>query len=664
MDKYEFNLKIDQIRKMVNKDDYVTAKKIADAIDWNRVPNANLLSMVSRVYEKNGEYRNAKAILLMAFERAPIGKRLLYKLTELALKEESTDEAEDYYREFCDLAGDDPRQYLLRYMILKQRKAPKEQMIHALESYTTEELDEKWLYELALLYHENGDADRCVNTCDRLTLMFGLGKYVDKAIELKQKHTALSKYQIDLVENREKYEEKLRKMELSIQEEEYLQEPEETEEAEPGQEKEVPRISYEGDLMEAEIEQAEAERYLAQEMSHIEPGDYGEGEEDEMGKTRVLGDIRRTGAQIRQLRPKPVAETVQFPEEPPKEEMYLEAIAGEGEPTKEPAQGAKPSDSEPPADPEPDTRARRRAIHLMIEARTPERGMDIAVEALRQVREFTGIKNPVAKITGSRLNKRGVLASAEKLAGKDLMVEEAGDMDPGTIGELERLMSRDNTGMRVILIDNPQQIERLEQEHPSMAEWFDFIRQEDVVEVPVEMPYEEPEAYDGYEMQGQIMGQPEYNGYMEPEPEEGMEDNGYEDEPEVQEEVQIDDRPVRRVIPVRDLAMRVPDGQDSYPEEEDDPEEEMDIDAFAQYACQYATDIDCSITGKSMLALYERIEIMEEDGLRLTKENAEALIEEAADRAEKPSLGKAIKGIFASKYNKDGLLILREEHFI
>lgn len=664
MDKYEFNLKIDQIRKMVNKDDYVTAKKIADGIDWNRVPNANLLSMVSRVYEKNGEYRNAKAILLMAFERAPIGKRLLYKLTELALKEESTDEAEDYYREFCDLAGDDPRQYLLRYMILKQRKAPKEQMIHALESYTTEELDEKWLYELALLYHENGDADRCVNTCDRLTLMFGLGKYVDKAIELKQKHTALSKYQIDLVENREKYEEKLRKMELSIQEEEYLQEPEETEEAEPGQEKEVPRISYEGDLMEAEIEQAEAERYLAQEMSHIEPGDYGEGEEDEMGKTRVLGDIRRTGAQIRQLRPKPVAETVQFPEEPPKEEMYLEAIAGEGEPTKEPAQGAKPSDPEPPADPEPDTRARRRAIHLMIEARTPERGMDIAVEALRQVREFTGIKNPVAKITGSRLNKRGVLASAEKLAGKDLMVEEAGDMDPGTIGELERLMSRDNTGMRVILIDNPQQIERLEQEHPSMAEWFDFIRQEDVVEVPVEMPYEEPEAYDGYEMQGQIMGQPEYNGYMEPEPEEGMEDNGYEDETEVQEEVQIDDRPVRRVIPVRDLAMRVPDGQDSYPEEEDDPEEEMDIDAFAQYACQYATDIDCSITGKSMLALYERIEIMEEDGLRLTKENAEALIEEAADRAEKPSLGKAIKGIFASKYNKDGLLILREEHFI
>lgn len=90
----------------------------------------------------------------------------------------------------------------------------------------------------------------------------------------------------------------------------------------------------------------------------------------------------------------------------------------------------------------------------------------------------------------------------------------------------------------------------------------------------------------------------------------------------------------------------------------------MDIDEFAQYCCQYASQIDCSITGKSMLALYERIEIMEEDGIELTKTAAEDLIEEAADKAEKPSLGKRITGIFSSKYDKDGLLILKEEHFI
>ena len=122
MDKYEFNLKVDQIRKMVNKGDYGTARKIADGIDWKRVSNANLLSMISQVYEKNGEYAKAKSVLMMAFERAPIGKRLLYKLTELALKEGSTQEAEEYYREFCDAAGDDPRQSLLRYMVLKQKR--------------------------------------------------------------------------------------------------------------------------------------------------------------------------------------------------------------------------------------------------------------------------------------------------------------------------------------------------------------------------------------------------------------------------------------------------------------------------------------------------------------------------------------------------------------
>lgn len=107
-----------------------------------------------------------------------------------------------------------------------------------------------------------------------------------------------------------------------------------------------------------------------------------------------------------------------------------------------------------------------------------------------------------------------------------------------------------------------------------------------------------------------------------------------------------------------------PEVEEKDTEEEAAEEEEMGIDEFAQYCCKYASEIDCSITGKSMLALYERIEIMEEDGIPLVRKEAEALIEEAADRAEKPSLGKAIKGLFSSKYDKDGMLILKEEHFI
>ena len=40
--------------------------------------------------------------------------------------------------------------------------------------------------------------------------MFGLGKYVDKAMDLKLQYAPLSTYQIDLVENRDKYEARLR----------------------------------------------------------------------------------------------------------------------------------------------------------------------------------------------------------------------------------------------------------------------------------------------------------------------------------------------------------------------------------------------------------------------------------------------------------------------
>ena len=121
--------------------------------------------------------------------------------------------AEAYYREFCELSGDDPRQYLLRFLILEAKDAPLEQQINSLERYCQEELDEKWLYHLAELYHQANQADDCVRICDKIMLMFGLGKYVDKAMELKLQYAPLTKYQMDLVENREKYEEKLRAVE-------------------------------------------------------------------------------------------------------------------------------------------------------------------------------------------------------------------------------------------------------------------------------------------------------------------------------------------------------------------------------------------------------------------------------------------------------------------
>ena len=645
MDKYEFNIKVEQMRKMVARGDYVTAMKIVDTIDWKKVRNANLLSMVATIYEKNHEYQDAKDILLLAFERAPIGKRLLYKLTDLALKEGNLEEAEAYYREFCDLAGDDPRQHLLRQM-----DAPLEQQIHSLEGYTAEELDEKWLYELAERYHEVGDIERCVSTCDKIMLMFGLGKYVDKAMDLKQEYAPLNQYQMDLVENREKYEEKLRAVEQSFeyddqdpedskaevlrqerpyavpeqeavenQEQIYHEEETALEEEEPGEAPEYEAGDYqpepaaenhedtvlplERETITAAVKQAETEESLAREMSRLKREVPSE-EESELEKTRILSAIKRAPS---------ASEAVS---ELPEEEVTAEALEEEELP--------------------------RMTNHLMIEARTPEKGFQMAVETLKQIQRETGVKNPVAKITGSKLNKRGVLASRDKIAGKDLIIEEAGDLTPEMQKELEQLMSRDTTGMRIILIDNPRQLEMMHAQNPSLADKFECIGCE----------FQEPEQTEEKEQAPVIpekscteeMPEPEVPAYPE------------------------DDRPIRHIVPESSSAMRMP-GPGDYYEDDREPEhledeEEMDIDEFAQYACKYASEIDCSITGKSMLALYERIEIMEEDGIPLTRAAAEDLIEEAADKAERPSVGRRLKGLFSSKYDKDGLLILKEEHFI
>lgn len=129
MDKYEFSIKAEQIKKLSSQGDYKTAMQIADTIDWNRVRNANLLSSIADIYEYNGEYEEAKDILLMAFERAPVGKRFLYKLSELSLRSGSIEEAIEFYKEFLDVSPEDPRKYLLRYKILKAKGAMASQLV-------------------------------------------------------------------------------------------------------------------------------------------------------------------------------------------------------------------------------------------------------------------------------------------------------------------------------------------------------------------------------------------------------------------------------------------------------------------------------------------------------------------------------------------------------
>ena len=629
MDKYEFNIKVEQIKKLVNKSDYETAMKIADTIDWRRVRNTNLLSLVAQIYEKNEEYQDAKDILLLAFERAPIGKRLLYKLTELALKEKNVTEAEDYYREFCDLAPDDSRQNLLRYLILKEKGAPAEQLIHSLERYTDTDLEEKWLYELAELYEQAGMIDECIRTCDKIMLMFGLGKYVDKAMELKQRHASLNRYQMDLLENRDKYEEKLKAVEQKFSSGVLAEEAEDYEE-----EPEQPVRNVDEELA-LNLHQAEVEETLAREMSRISvEEDPQEEPEPSASVTKVLKAIRDIEPEKGSDLPEQLSETVEVEEEALPESPALSnetELAEDGQTVQEQDLVDTEPEEEPYYEEEPADHAP--VNHLMIESRSPERGLEMAKEALKQIHAENGISHQVLKISGNKLSKRGIFASADKIAGKDLIVEEAGDLTPEALDELNLLLERDETGIIVVLIDNPMQMESLHRHYPLLAAKFECIgvRDEESIEDVSEAVLKQVELQETIARE-EVAPEPVYKA----EPVSA---------PEVKEEpVAAKEAPI--------------------PQSGRNMEEELDLDEFAQYACQYAGEIDCSISGKSMLALYERIEIMEEDGIPLTRANAEALIEEAADKAEKPSIGRLITGVFSPKYDKDGLLILKEQHFI
>ncbi len=633
MDKYEFNVKVEQIKKLVMKEDYITAMKIADTIDWHRVRNANLLAMISQVYENNGEYQEAKEVLLQAYERAPVGKRLLFKLAELALRENSVREAEDYYREFCDVAPGDPRQNLLRYLILKARGASVEKLIPILESYVSTEMDEQWMYELAELYSQAGQPEKCVQICDRMILMFGLGKYVEKAMELKLRYAPLNDYQQDLVENKDKYEAKLRAVEeefsrgpLDMLMDDELNEdhfPEERYQEEDYPEEDYPQEEYSGDSysvydqyqgdedLVANLHQAAAEENLAQEVSRMASEEHSEEDLVDGQPTKPLYDIRRSqsveiNADREDNQP---AETVQDESDAGKEENSEPVIEPKGEET----DGLKGQEDEEAVHVQETV-----SNHISIEARTPEKGLEVAVELLKKHHLSVGSHNQTLKISGSKLNARGVLSVADRLRGRDLIIEEAGDLSEEEVKNLSDLMTEDTSGMVVVLIDNPRQMEEMYQKNPEFMQMFEHVDGEQTREDPIEQA---------------VMRR-------------------------VEEEERLAQK--QENVPVAEEDAE----EEDIGQEMDDYDEEMDADAFAEYACQYASQIDCSILGKSMLALYERVELMEEDGIPLTRAAAEELIEEAADKAEKPSLGRLITGVFSPKYDKEGLLILREEHFI
>ena len=692
MDKYEFNIKAEQMRKMAEQGDYKTAMQIADTIDWRRVRNANLLSYVADIYEHNSEYEEAKDILLLAFERAPVGKRFLYKLAEISVKAGDLQDAQEFYHEFCEMSPDDSRQYLLRYLILKAKGASAEQLIAPLEEYTSEEVDEEWLYTLAKLYSEAGCEDACVRTCDKIMLLFGLGQYVDKAMELKLQYRSLSKEQMDLVENRSKYEEKLRKVS-----EEFADTDGNLVEAQS------PSLKAEVD---AELAADTEAQPATEENATIYQKTAEANADDQNAYTTDAASMASAAAPESAATPavseSPVTPSTEATSVAPASDRDIQGAAADAV---EAIQSAVHKI--------PQKEAELHNYHMIIEAKTRADGLKIAIDEIKYFHDLYGFNFKVAKTDATRLNERGFAAFVPKIVGKDLIVENAGALTYDVVDEIGDYIDTLTDSSSVVLVDVMDHFDRMAEDRPIFIKKFDLVsdveEEEDelVEDVDLDAPVQADATVENGETAASMTVQqpssaPSYSEDRTPVPLHGTEDTCAEvDSSDKYVDTSAADMPAAASTvdsayaePQKNQVDSAADAVD-YPaetadadgydeealtEEEADadenaaaqPEEklpgdyyqEMSVEDFANYAQQYAREIDCVLVGKTVLALYERIEMMQEDGVELTKESAEELIEEAADKAEAPSLGKKLTGMFHPKYDKENRLILRADNFI
>ena len=598
MDRYDFNIKVEKLRELAREKDYENAMKIADAIDWRRVQDSKLLQVVSEVYENNGEYGEAKEILLLAYEKSGLGRRFLYKLVELAIKDGNLKEAEAYYKEFGEIAHGDSRKYLLRYQIFTAKGEDIKQRIAALEAFNARELDEKYMYELAKLYYEAGMDEECAKSCDNIMLMFGFGRYVDASIKLKTEKLGipLSPYQQGLVNNKERYEDKLR-----VVEEEFSNQNMDVETIEKeieSRENTIDGIEYEAPNEEEVRQMQELDEEIAKHIESLENRSSDPVEEDivyDSGKTQEeLGKSFEDD-----VLPEPISveedNEVSGNQETEKEDKVADII---NKPTPQSVESNKDF-----SDIEEDIKDIEESIQYtdadsiekVVEDKLVyaiENDMNLtlkkAVEELKKQSDYEESRQ-IIKIKANKLNDKDLKDVFEKLVGKSLVIEEAGDLlEDKYIQIKQESIEKD---IKFVLVDNALQIAKLRGE-----------AQVGVGEDEISL--------------GQVDAK--------------------------QEETSEQEMEIKYL------------------------NEELSIDDFASYASDYATEIDCTITGKSMLALYERIEFMQDEHIPLTRKNAEDLITEAADKAEKPALLKSIRSVlsFERKYDKDGKLILKEEHFI
>lgn len=285
MDKNEQKLKLEEIKRALHDRDYEEAGKIADALDIKKIKDNNLLNIVANAYELNHNYEKAKEVLLTAYENTNNGRHIAYKLCLLSIKTKDFTAAKDYYEDFVEMAPRDTSRFVLKYKMAKAQEKPIEELIGILEEYVNIDMEERWAYELAKLYHIIGDKQKCIDICDEICLWFAEGKYVFKAMDLKKMYSPLTPAQ------QEKYDENKKKIAMEAE-----AAKKRAEELKPLDVKmdivhDIPEIKVEPQTAEEDIQAAVADsvkEILADEKKEQSETAQNKETEDELSKTRIF----------------------------------------------------------------------------------------------------------------------------------------------------------------------------------------------------------------------------------------------------------------------------------------------------------------------------------------------------------------------------------------
>lgn len=692
MNKFEYNIKVEKMKKLVDNRDFETAAQIADTVNWKKVKDTRMLSTASMIYERNRRYADAKNILMFLYKSRAGGRRLIYKLAELSAKEQKFDDAEMFYRKYKSLVPGSLSVYTLRYEILSAQNAPLTQQIEILETYMAGEYDEKWSYELARLYYKAGRREDCVKLCDDIILWFSVGPYVERAARLKAVFEPLTPIQEDKVQNQDKYEKYLRQVakECEIQAEKKFVRAQAGKEASKEAEAQIAATVVEGEETVSDIEQEK------------------KGNRSVMNRESGMGYEENEGMKNNLAREAEQMETIleQEPETGRKEteekcqETDEESNAGEMRFAQKRRERQWENDVEEiisnfnrelnaGAEGEAQEKNESGMVQglLYVSAPGKDRGMEYATEAIKELRRIEGkTANKVARITGAKLNLLGFGDSVSKLNGADLIIMEASQLSSMTLMEILRITQREPLDNIIVFVDTPEGIERLDvRAKETMVEVLYRLEQEERARKeayriqirPVMMPEKslveakfameeqaaaaiEPDLLD---LDSQIPD-PVVRHISEDSPHSGF--NRISRSQQYPEPFGIDPEKIREnlvsmaeTICQNEEISRTPASADQPGEPYRDGAAKLSAPAFVAKIKEYAEDLDCVIEEIAGLAIYALADQYSEAGEPLSDELARQVTEAAVIRAEKRRLG----GLFSSKYDKEGRLILKEAHF-